>query len=117
MYAQFRKLILASSAVLALVPMAGAVAGDASQDVTEARQETQIWTTYAMSPYLRASDLKVSVNHGKATLTGTVDEDVNKDLAKQIALNVEGIKEVDNQIVVKADYTPPARSANRAGGV
>jgi hyperosmotically inducible protein len=116
MYA-FRKLMLASGALLAMAPVAGAVAGDASQDVTEARQETQIWTAYALSPYLRASDLKVSVNHGKATLTGTVEEDVNKDLAKQIALGVDGVKEVDNQIVVKADYTPPARtSANRSFG-
>jgi len=115
-YRQFHKLILASGAVMAMVPMAGAVAGDASQDVTEARQETQIWTTYALSPYLRASDLKVSVERGKATLTGTVEEDVSKDLAKQIALGVDGIKSVDNQIVVKADYTPPARSSSRTFG-
>jgi hyperosmotically inducible protein len=115
-YTQFRKLILASGAVMAMVPMAGAVAGDASRDVTEARQETQIWTTYALSPYLRASDLKVSVERGKATLTGTVEEDVSKDLAKQIALGVDGIKTVDNQIVVNADYTPPARSSTRTFG-
>src|SRR5580765_6611974 len=110
MYRHFHKLVLASGAVLAMVPTAGAFAGDASRDVTEARQETQIWTTYALSPYLRASDLKVSVEHGKATLTGTVEEDTSKDLAKQIALGVDGIKSVDNQIVVNADYTPPARS-------
>ena len=79
---------------------------DAKQDITDARQETQIWTTYALSPYLRASDLKVSVHNGKATLTGKVDEDVNKDLAKEIAQGVSGIKEVDNQITVHSDYQP-----------
>ena len=36
-----------------------------SQEVIEARQESQIWTTYALSPYLRANDLKVSVHEGK----------------------------------------------------
>jgi osmotically-inducible protein OsmY len=46
------------------------------------------------------------VNDGKATLTGTVEEDVSKDLAKQIALGVKGITDVDNQIEVRADYTP-----------
>ena len=46
------------------------------------------------------------MHKGKATLTGTVEEDANKDLAKQIALGVNGVKEVDNQITVKADYTP-----------
>ena len=69
-----------------------------------------------LSPFLRANDLKVSVHEGKATLTGSVEESVNKDLAEQIALGVNGIKDVDNQIKVQADYTPPARSADRSYG-
>jgi hyperosmotically inducible protein len=120
MYTQSRKFILASSIALALAAN-GALAADpksqsVAQEVTNARQETQIWTTYAMSPYLRANDLKVSVQNGKATLSGKVEEDVNKDLAKQIALGVDGIKDVDNQIVVQADYVPPAKSATRSYG-
>lgn len=111
-----RKSLLASSVALALVAISGTAAADTvSQDLTEARQETQIWTTYALSPHLRASDIKVSVDNGKATLTGKVEEDVNKDLAKQIALGVSGIKEVDNQIVVQADYAP-APSTERGYG-
>ena len=82
---------------------------DAKQDIVDARQETQIWTTYALSPYLRAHDLKVTVHNGKAVLTGIVDEDVNKELAKEIALGVDGVKDVDNQIVVKSDYAPKTR--------
>jgi hyperosmotically inducible protein len=119
MYTQSRKFFLASSIALALA--GSALAADpklqsVAQEVTNARQETQIWTTYAMSPYLRANDLKVSVQNGKATLSGKVEEDVNKDLAKQIALGVDGIKDVDNQIVVQADYVPPAKSATRTYG-
>lgn len=75
-----------------------------SQDITDARQETQIWTTYLLSPYLRASDLKVSVSQGKATLSGKVSEDVSKELAQQIAKGVSGIKDVDNQIKVDEDH-------------
>jgi hyperosmotically inducible periplasmic protein len=117
MYTQSRKLLLASAIALALgATSATAGTESASQEITEARQETQIWTTYALSPYLRANDLKVSVDDGKATLTGTVEESVNKDLAKQIALGVDGIKNVDNQIVVQADYTPPVRSSERSYG-
>ena len=117
MYIPFRKSLLASSVALAIAGMSGAASADTmSQDVTEARQETQIWTTYALSPYLRASDLKVSVDNCKATLTGKVDESVNKDLAKQIALGVSGIKEVDNQIVVQPDYVAPAASSTRSYG-
>ncbi len=82
------------------------VFADAKQDLVEARQETQIWTTYALNPYLRASDLKVGVHDGKATLSGKVEDDVSKELAKEIALGVSGVKSVDNQIVVAEDYKP-----------
>ncbi|MEA3220327.1 BON domain-containing protein [Immundisolibacter sp.] len=117
MYIPFRKSVLASAVALAIGGISGAASADTvSQDVTEARQETQIWTTYALSPYLRANDLKVSVDNGKATLTGKVDESVNKDLAEQIALGVNGIKEVDNQIVVQPDYVAPAASSTRSYG-
>ena len=111
MYTKSRKLVLASAIILALASSGAALADTASQDVTEARQESQISTTYSLSPYLRANDLQVSVDQGNATVTGTVEEDVSKELAKQIALGVPGIKTVDNQIMVAADYAPPARSS------
>ena len=90
MFMQKRNLLLVSAIAAAIAGTAFATAKP-TQAVIEARQETQIWTTYALSPYLRANDLKVVVHEGKATLTGNVAEDVNKDLAKQIALGVDGI--------------------------
>lgn len=131
MYSNPRKMLLGSSFMLAIagammltstfvLSISGSSAAHAAdtvaQQLTQVRQETQIWTTYALSSYLRATDLKVSVHNGKAILTGTVEDDVNKDLAKQIALGVSGITEVDNQIVIQADYTPPARSGERSYG-
>jgi len=103
--------------VLAFSAISVMANADAKQDLTDARQETQIWTTYALSPYLRAHDLKVHVHEGKAVLSGKVDEDVNKDLAKEIALGVDGIKSVDNQIVVESDYTPKATTTRGYGDV
>ncbi|HWV14261.1 MAG TPA: BON domain-containing protein [Cellvibrio sp.] len=100
------KWIAILSSVLLLMGFSGVSIADVKQDIFDARQETQIWTTYALSPYLRAHDLKVVVRNGKATLTGTVDEDVSRDLAGQIALGVSGIKDVDNQIAVQSDYSP-----------
>lgn len=109
MHTPFRTQLLTPGIALALIVMSSACfAATPSQEIVNARQETQIWTTYALSPYLRANDLKVTVDAGKATLTGTVEEDVNKDLAKAIALGVTGIKEVDNKIEVLADYKPTA---------
>ena len=114
MFKQTRKLALVSAIAMATLAMSNSASAD---DVTEARQEAQIWTTYLLSPYLRAHDIQVSVDDGEATLTGKVDEDVNRDLAKQIALGVSGIKKVDNQIVVMADYEPPKRSERTYGEV
>jgi hyperosmotically inducible periplasmic protein len=44
------------------------------------------------------------VQDGTATLTGVVPEDIDKELAEQFALSVEGVREVDNQLVLDADY-------------
>lgn len=117
MNTKFHHSFLKSAIFLAILSTSGIAAADtAAQDLTEARQETQIWTTYALSPYLRANDLKVAVNNGKATLSGKVAEDVSKDLARQIALGVGGISEVDNQIVVQPDYMAPAPATDRSYG-
>ena len=117
MFKQSRNVLLALGIATAIAGTSTAFANaNASQEVIDARQESQIWTTYALSPYLRANDLKVSVREGKATLTGHVAEDVNKDLARQIALGVDGIKTVDNQIEVVPNYKAPAKSAERSYG-
>ncbi len=112
-----KKVFISASVAIALLASSGAAFSDSvSDDLIEARQETQIWTTYALSPYLRASDLKVSVEDGRATLKGVVAEEVNRELAMQIALGVGGIVSVDNQIAVKTDYTPAARTTDRGYG-
>ena len=116
MYKQLRTLALVSAIAMTLISVSGSAFADSAQDITNARQESRISTSYALSPYLRAHDIMVVVDNGKATLTGKVDEDVNKDLAQQIALGVDGIKEVDNQLVVVGDYTPPARTEDRNFG-
>ncbi len=115
MFNQQRNLVLAAAIAAALSGTSFASV-QPSQEVIEARQESQIWTTYALSPYLRANDLKVTVHEGKATLTGNVPESVDKDLAKQIALGVDGIKSVDNDIKVNPNYTAPVKSADRSYG-
>ena len=87
-----------------------------AQDISSARQETQIWTAYELNPYLRAFDIKVTVIENCATLSGKVAEDANKALAEQIALGVKGIKSVDNRLEVVPHFVPPPRSNDRAFG-
>lgn len=116
MHTLSRKTLLLSS-VLILGSCTGAWAtAQAEQSTLDTRQETQIWTTYLLSPYLRANDLKVSVHNGKATLSGYVNETVSKELANEIALGVPGITEVSNQIEVQTDYTAPKVGLERGYG-
>jgi hyperosmotically inducible periplasmic protein len=114
---QLRSIILASTMTLALAGIgATANAATSAQEVTDAGQQARIETTYALNPYLRANEISVSVKNTKATLTGTVEEGVNKELAEQIALQVAGIESVDNQIKIEPGYTPPRRSEDRSYG-
>jgi len=113
MYKKLSTLTLAAAIGLSMVMMGAAVADDnASHQVSDTAQEAQISSNIALSPYLRASELHVSAQQGMVTLTGTVTEEVNKDLAKQIALAVNGVKEVDNQIVVVSEDNAPATLAD-----
>lgn len=120
---QFNNKLLLAAAVALALGSSQTIADDKmaakqqSGPLTNARQEAQIWTTYSLSPYLRSNDLSVSVEDGKATLTGNVEEDVHKELAGAIAAGVTGIKDVDNQILVDADYKPPTSSTRGYGDV
>ena len=117
MYKSTRKLALASAVSMAIFSSTGSLAESGkSDDITEARQSSQIWTTYALNPHLQAHDLKVSVNDGVATLSGKVDEDIGKELAEQIAMNVDGIKKVENKIEVDSNYQPKKSSEERSYG-
>ncbi|MEO8362005.1 MAG: BON domain-containing protein [Vicinamibacteria bacterium] len=118
MSTNYRTLAIGAGLALTLAVARPSLAAQttSSQEVQDARQETQIWTAFSLNPYLRASDLKVSVRSGNAVLTGRVEEGISKELAKQIALGVSGIVEVDNQILVQADHEALPSSASRTFG-
>lgn len=114
----FRKLALASAMALAFAGIGAGWAADPkphdsiSEQVADARREAQIWTTFAMNRHLHAFELSVKVDGNKAVLDGKVDDNVARDLAGQIAQDVEGIAHVDNRIVVDAGYVRPARATS-----
>jgi osmotically-inducible protein OsmY len=112
-----KKLILASCLTLTLVQFNDMAQADTlSQDMTEFSQSVQISTAYALSPFLRIHDLHVTVEGNKAILIGKVEGEVNKELAKQIALGVTGISEVDNQITLDYDNTVKETRTGRSFG-
>lgn len=109
MFKLSRHTSLASGIVIAAVAISDAAPlATPGQDVTDARQEAQIWTRYALNPFLSTNQLRVSVLHNKATLRGRVDDALHRELAGQIALGVLGIRAVDNQLIIdQADAATP----------
>jgi hyperosmotically inducible periplasmic protein len=108
-----RSVAAASSLLLATALAGTAFAGDADKEdgkISAARTESQISTTFELNRQLRSSDIEVKVDDNTATLSGTVSDEVHKDLAEALAMNADGIEEVDNQIEVDEAYTAEARA-------
>jgi len=78
---------------------------DISRQLSEARQEGSVWTAIALNRHLNPFKIDVDVESGTATLSGTVESDVDRDLAEQIALGIEGIDNVDNRLHVDGELT------------
>ena len=106
-------LAVAAALVLAQAPAVLAAEGDITSRLAAARQEGSIWTAFALNSHLSPFKLGVAVSQGTATLTGNVENQVDRDLAGQIAGDVEGIRKVDNQLKIdeKLGEQAPARQS------
>lgn len=110
---QLKKIALATAAatLIGMTPMvAQAADGDVSVELREARQEGSLWTAYALNRHLSPFSIDVDVENGVAILTGTVESEVDRELAEQVALGIEGIQKVDNKLVIDGKYEPKART-------
>lgn len=90
--------------------VAHAAETELEQQLVSARQEGSIWTAFALNRHLNPFKLSIDVKDGRTTLSGRVESGVQKDLAEQVALSVEGIDSVDNRIEVDpaiAEGNPP----------
>lgn len=90
--------------------VAHAAETELEQQLVSARQEGSIWTAFALNRHLNPFKLSIDVKDGRATLNGSVESGVQKDLAEQVALSVEGIDSVNNRIEVDpavAEGNPP----------
>jgi osmotically-inducible protein OsmY len=69
--------------------------------------EGKVSYALAADRFLTDYDLSVTVDDNVATLTGAVDTKVERELAETVALSIEGIEKVDNQIEVKKVQARP----------
>lgn len=67
--------------------------------------ESKLETALALNKYLNALDIDITVDKNIATLGGVVHSDIEKELAENIALGIEGIDSVKNNLKVTAKPT------------
>lgn len=99
---------LASTALVALCAFAGtsAVAGTSSTfegNMRDAWLTGRIESMYLLNEHLSPFSITTEVDSGVVMLTGTVDSDVDRDLAGVLAGNFDGVVEVKNELVVDAE--------------
>jgi osmotically-inducible protein OsmY len=73
----------------------------------------KIETVYTLNPHLSPFRIDTDVTDGRVVLTGTVESDIDRDLAAELAKGVAGVLEVKNELQV-ADN---ARAATAPTGI
>mgnify|MGYP002713117182 CR=1 FL=1 len=68
--------------------------------------EGKIEAVYLINPHLNNFTIDADVHGDHVVLKGRVKDGVDKELAEAIALGVDGIKSVDNQLVLAPDVKP-----------
>ncbi|HJT31538.1 MAG TPA: BON domain-containing protein [Pirellulales bacterium] len=69
---------------------------------TDARLAMEITGRFTHHPDLDAKRIEVSVEHGKASLLGSVPDAASQQLAETLARSVEGVADVRNDLQVTA---------------
>lgn len=98
---------------------AGESAGDkvdqagrtASAKVDDASLVARIKSNMLRSSEVEGLDVNVDVKDGVVTLSGTADTQAEKASAEKIAKAADGVKRVDNRIVIKSDNKADDRPA------
>lgn len=71
--------------------------------------ESKLETALILNEHLDALDIDISVDNNVASLSGEVNTDIEKELAENIALGIEGIDSVKNNIKVIPRQTSSAQ--------
>lgn len=71
-----------------------------SGELHDAWLDGKIETAFALSRHLNPFRIDTQVENGMVSLTGTVESEIDRDLAGEIAMSVEGVREVDNKLQV-----------------
>lgn len=101
-----------SALIICAAPSAGAEGKAFDGALRDAWLTGRIESMYLLNEHLSPFAIDTDVENGVVTLTGTVPSDIDRDLAGALASNLEGVREVDNELVVdlQAGRARPERS-------
>lgn len=91
---------------------ANATRQDWQGEMKDAWIDGKIEASYSLSSYLNPFAIDTHVKQGEVTLSGTVESEIDRDLAEEIALGIEGVSKVHNDLQV-ADETDRPNAAEK----
>jgi osmotically-inducible protein OsmY len=77
-----------------------------SDDAKAAWIQGKLETVLMLNEHLSAFEINTEINGTTAALNGTVDSNVKKELAQAIAMSIDGIEDVQNNLEVQQNYKP-----------
>jgi hyperosmotically inducible periplasmic protein len=99
--------------------VSGALAGAQAYGAERTGEAKDAWITgkleavYALNRHLNAFAIETDTDNGIVHLTGTVESDIDRDLAGELAKGIEGVVSVDNDLLVAANArTAAAKTAD-----
>jgi hyperosmotically inducible protein len=81
-------------------------------EANDAWLDGKLETALMLNGELNNFEIDTQVQNAMVTLTGDVQSETEKDLAGQIAMNIEGVQDVTNNLTVKPDHEGNMESAS-----
>jgi osmotically-inducible protein OsmY len=82
--------------------------------IKDAWLQGKLESALLFNEYLNSFAINTEVNNGVASLRGTVESDIDRDLAGEIAESIEGITKVNNELGVDKAKTQAAKNSKDA---
>lgn len=88
-------------------------AADSSQPAKDSFITGKLEATYLLNRHLSVFSIHPETTNGVVRLTGTVDSNIDRDLAGELAKGIDGVTSVKNDLVVKAGAS---QAGNKSSG-
>lgn len=93
----------ALASTIALFSLSASAANDFAGASKDAWLTGKVETVFMLNSHLNAFEIDTDVESGVVKLSGTVESDIDKDLAASLAKGVSGVVEVNNELMVDAE--------------